>query len=109
MTESATFVRIMELVREGSAKISDHALDALRDDALTSREVVAGVEMGVVVEDYPEYGKGPCVLVLQRSDDDRPVHALWGLHKGTDRPAALITAYIPDPDRWNAEFMRRLK
>ena len=107
MSESETFDRVRELVESGEAKISDHGLRELGADSLTAREVVAGVIDGVVVEDYPAFGKGPCVLVLQRAANGRPVHVLWGLHKGTERPAVLITAYIPDPARWDTSFMWR--
>ena len=108
MLESETFDRVRELVMQGEAKISEHGLQELQADAITVREIVSGVADGIVVEDYPNFGKGPCVLVLQTAKDGRAVHALWGLHKGTERPAVLITAYVPDPAKWDEKFMRRV-
>ncbi len=38
-----------------------------------------------------------------------PVHAVWGVPKGTDYPAVLVTAYRPDPGKWTEDFLGRKK
>ncbi len=63
---SATLQRVLTLLRRGQARISEHGYDELAEEGISVQEVVAGAEDGTVVEDYPEYPKGPCVLVLQR-------------------------------------------
>jgi hypothetical protein len=35
-------------------------------DGIIFRDTIQGVAEGIVVEDYPEYYKGACVLVLQK-------------------------------------------
>lgn len=60
-----------------------------------SRDVLATVAEGTVVEDYPDYGKGSCVLVLQQDRRGEPMHVVWGIPKGASSPAVLVTAYRP--------------
>ena len=73
---SSTLPLIQDLVAGGEVRISDHGYDELAEDGLTAREVIAGLADAVVVEDYPTYGKGPCVLALQRDKDGSPIHAV---------------------------------
>ena len=39
--------------------------------------------------------------------NDNPIHAVWGIPKGHATPAVLVTAYRPDPSRWEDGFTRR--
>ena len=75
---SSTFNRIRVLISEGNVRISEHGYDELAAEGLLARELVEGVETAELIEDYPAYPKGPCVLLLQRTEDGRSVHAVWG-------------------------------
>lgn len=70
-------------------------------------DVLDGVDSGFVVEDYPEFAKGPSVLVLQKDASGRPIHVLWGIPRGNTEPAVVVTAYRPDPARWSDDFAKR--
>jgi hypothetical protein len=104
---SATFKEILRLIYAGHLVVSNHGYDEMAEDYLTVREILAGVSDAVVIEDYPVYPKGPCILVLQRDAEGRPIHVVWGIPKGSTSPAVLVTAYRPDPSLWSADFLRR--
>ena len=104
---SKTYKAILELIERKEIIISNHGYDELADDLIFVRDILAGIKEGVVVEDYPEYPRGPCVLLLQKDPNGEPIHVVWGIPKGAYSPAVLVTAYRPDPDVWSKDFMRR--
>lgn len=107
MFVSKTFEKVRRLVEEGDVRVSEHGYDELAADNISVREIVAGIAKGSVVEDYPDYPKGPCVLVLQTDRNGQPLHVVWGVPSGRVRPAVIVTAYRPDPELWKEGFLRR--
>ena len=104
---SGTFDQIRKLVSQGSVRISEHGYDELAADGILAREAVEALSSGILVEDYPNYPKGACVLVRETVNDGRHIHVVWGIPKGKAQPAVLITAYRPDPDLWENDFLGR--
>ena len=99
-----TLNAVKQLVRKGEVRVSAHGYDEIaadgirvRDeiaaDSIRVRDVIEGIEDAIVVEDYPDYPKGPCVLVLQHDRAGQAIHIVWGIPAGYTSPAVVVTAY----------------
>lgn len=106
---SQTLEAVKRLVAAGEVRISEHGYDEMANDLIAARDVVNGVETAAVVEDYPDFPKGPSVLVLEFDVNGQPIHVVWGIPKGQTGPAVVVTAYRPDPGRWGSDFLVRKK
>ena len=104
---SQTLQLVIALVERQDVLISEHGYDALVADGLLVREIIAGIRDAVVVEAYPEYHKRPCVLVLQRDQQGKLIHVVWGIPQHATAPAVIVTAYRPDAARWTDDYLRR--
>jgi hypothetical protein len=103
---SETYDKVRALLERREVRVSDHGYDEISDEDILARDVAASVFDGIEVEDYPMYAKGPCVLVLQRDFEQRPVHVVWGIPRDL-RHWRLFTAYRPRPELWSEDFTRR--
>lgn len=104
---SRTLEIVRDLVSAAQIRISEHGRRELANYGISLRDVLDHLATAVVVEDYPDYAKGPAVLCLQEDAAGRPVHVLWGVAKKAPHIATIITGYRPDPARWSTDWMTR--
>lgn len=104
---STTLEKVRVLVARGDVRVSLHGYEELAADGIHVRDIIDGLATAAVIEDYPDYPKGPCVLVLEQDRGNRPIHVVWGIPAGQDSPAVVVTAYQPDPTRWDETWRRR--
>lgn len=60
---SETLRSVQQLVAREEVRVSEHGYDELAEDGILVDEVLRGVPDAQLIEDYPEYPKGSCVLV----------------------------------------------
>ncbi len=69
-------------------------------------EVLRALEVGEIIEEYPDDKPYASCLILGRTLAGRPLHVVCA-PVPTDRRLIVITTYHPDPERWEADFKHR--
>ena len=103
---SETLAILQRLAQQRKVRVSDHGNEETQEEDMDPVLLVLGIERGLLIEDYPDAFKGPTVLMLQEYLG-KPVHVVWGLARGRQDTATLITAYFPDPEKWYDGFIKR--
>ncbi len=86
-----------------------HGFDELSNDKINIDDILNTIEKAIIINEYPDYKKGHCLLVLQKDNNNTPIHVVWGLEKESNSPAVLITAYRPDEKLWENDYLTRRK
>ena len=103
-----TLIKIKAMVSQGKFRLSEHGEYEMNEDGILLSELLQSLDAALPIEDYPDYWKGPAVLVLHNFESVR-FHAMWGLSKAAPDVATLVTAYLPDPLHWSSDLKTRLK
>ena len=99
----------LQQVREAAAKFIlflPHALDRMNEpeEMISPDEIRGVISSGLVIEDYPEDVRGHSCLILGSGDGGRPIHVVCAPKSDY---LAIITAYLPDLARWEADWRTR--
>ena len=82
-----------------------HAAKRMLQRGISSAHIEHVVEVGEVIETYPEDTPFASRLVLGAASG-KPLHVVLADEPDTDR-TYVITAYYPDPEQWDDDFRRR--
>jgi hypothetical protein len=79
-----------------------HAIQRMFERQISEDDVKRVLLNGHVIENYPDDTPYPSRLYLGWQDH-RPLHVVAAYNEQDDE-IIVITAYVPDPKRWNASF-----
>lgn len=104
-------VGIKEEISEACKKkilFTVHALDQMNSpERMVSKDEVRDVIIkGEIIGDYPDDPRGHSCLMMGKTSEQRVVHVVCSLK---DKYLAIITAYIPNPEKWGDDLKTRRK
>lgn len=81
-----------------------HAAKRLEQRGILLADVISCIQSGKIIEEYPDDYPFPSCLILGISVADKFLHVVVGSNLET---LWIITAYYPDPSKWDSDFMTR--
>lgn len=81
-----------------------HAYNRMRDRNISIHDVEEAIESDELIEDYPDDFPLPSGLLLGFTKADVALHIVCS---PTKDGLILITAYLPDEDKWKDGFAKR--
>jgi len=85
-----------------------HALNQmnLSDRMILREDVIETILDGHVIEEYPDDPRGKSYLMCSNIKTMRTIHVVCA---PKNEYLAIITAYVPAPDKWEKDLKRRRK
>ncbi len=88
-------------------KFTEHARLAMRDDNLTTFDVLQAIKNFEIIEEYPDAKPFPACLILCWLRGKKPLHMVCALPEHVDM-LIIVTMYIPSKEEWS-DYRRRRK
>lgn len=83
--------------------ITQHSRKRFSERGIHLADVCAAIDTGIIIEDYPNDFPFPSCLILGKADRIS-LHICASISDGF---IYIITAYIPNPAKWEGDFKRR--
>lgn len=101
--EQAVVGKIREQAQARLVKFTLHAHQEMRNDRVIVPELLSMLANCHILENYPEYDRGPCCLVGGKGHNGRDLHAVCT----TSLPElVIITVYEPTKPYWETPYQR---
>jgi len=98
--------RIREQVVKRQISFTLHAQQEMTNDKVKVAELLGMLQECTMIEDYPDYRRGPCCLVGGLTSAGRYLHAVCST---TLPELVIITVYEPKRPKWETPFQRGKK
>ena len=95
---------LQKLCETGAIKWTTHVLARLQERGIEPSDIKNCIATGRIIEQYPSDYPYPSCLVLGVTMEEIALHVVVGVGAGY---LWLITAYYPDPLKWNEDFSIR--
>ena len=99
------FQEILKQVDPKSIRYRVHAIRQMFNRRISKSNILEVLSGGTIIEEYRDDKPYPSFLIGGRCDD-RPLHIV-AAYNNVDREIIVITAYEPDPEKWESGFERR--
>ncbi len=97
---------IQEQVNNRSIRFTLHAHQKMVAEKINVADLLQALANAQLLEDYPEYERGPCCLVCGKTKTGRPIHVVCTT---TQPELVIITIYEPTLPKWITPHQRRAK
>jgi len=96
--------KLRKFFTEDKVFVTEHAAERFRQRGIRVKDIRNAVKNGEVIEDYPDDYPFPSCLIYGKDAVDKVIHVCMS-DEGTS--SRIITAYYPDPDKWNEDLKIR--
>ena len=84
--------------------MTEHVINRCRQRNIKPQDIRNAIDYGIIIEDYPDDYPYPSCLILGLTISQKSLHVVVG---SNGQLANVITAYYPDPDKWDHELKTR--
>ena len=98
-----TIERFRALNKPQAMIVTQHSRRRFAERGIRIQDICKAIESGEIIEDYPDDFPFPSCLILGKCDR-QVLHVCASIHEGR---IYLITAYIPDLKKWEADWRTR--